>query len=67
MVALRRLVLVILVLVAPGVLIFLIDKGTYALLAATNRVVDPFYMEASSVFVFAFFTFIAFLEAKSRW
>jgi O-antigen/teichoic acid export membrane protein len=67
MVALKRVVLVILVLLAPAALTLLLDMGAIALLQATNRVVDPFYVKAVSVLAFGCFTFIGFLEAKARW
>ncbi len=67
MLALKRVVLVIFVLVAPVILAGLLYYGTVALLAATNRVIDPNIITYAAVVEFAAFLFIAILEARSRW
>jgi hypothetical protein len=67
MLALKRLLLVILVLTLPAALTALLYWATGALLAATNRVIDPFYVQLAAVLEFAAFTFVAVLEARDRW
>ncbi len=67
MLALKRLMLVIFVLVVPAILTALLYYGTVALLAATNRVIDPNIITYAAVAEFAAFFFIAILEARSRW
>jgi hypothetical protein len=67
MLALKRLLLVILVLTLPAALTALLYWGTDALLAATNRVIDPQFVRLAAVLEFAAFTFVALLEAKDRW
>ena len=67
MLALKRLLLVILVLTLPAVLTALLYWGTGALLAVTNRVIDPEIVRLAAALEFAAFTFVALLEAKDRW
>jgi hypothetical protein len=67
MLALKRLMLVIFVLAMPPILTALLYYGTFALLAATNRVIDPQIVQYAAVGEFALFFFLAILEAKSRW
>ena len=67
MLALKRLLLVIFVLAAPVILTGLLYLGTGALLAATNRVIDPQIVQYAAAIEFAVFFFIAVLEARSRW
>jgi hypothetical protein len=67
MLALKRALLVIFVLVAPPLLAGLLYLGTGALLAATNRVIDPKVIQDAAVVEFVIFFFFAVLEAKSRW
>ena len=59
--------LVIFVLAAPAILTGLLYYGTFALLAATNRVIDPQILRYATVAEFAIFSIIALLEARSRW
>ena len=67
MLALKRLLLVIFVLAAPVILTGLLYLGTNALLAATNRVIDPQIVQYAAAIEFGVFFFIASLEARSRW
>jgi hypothetical protein len=67
MVALKRLLVVILVLTLPAALTALLYWATGALLAATNRVIDPQIVQLAAVLEFAAFTFVAVLEARDRW
>jgi hypothetical protein len=67
MLALRRLLLVIFVLVVPPLLTGLLYLGTGALLAATNRVIDPEFIRYAAAIEFVVFFFIAVLEVKGRW
>jgi hypothetical protein len=67
MLALKRLVLVIFVLAVTVVLTALLYYSTFALLAATNRVIDPQIVQYAAVGEFAIFFFVAMLEARSRW
>lgn len=67
MLALKRLMLVIFVLAAPVILTALLYYGTFALLAATNRVIDPQIVQYAAVGEFIVFFFVAILEARSRW
>jgi hypothetical protein len=67
MLALKRLLLVILVLTIPAALTALLYWGTGALLAATNRVIDPEIVRLAAIVEFAAFFFVAVLEAKDRW
>ena len=67
MLAPRRLLLVIFVLAGPAIMTGLLYLGTNALLAATNRVIDPQIVQYAAAGEFALFVFIAILEAKSRW
>ena len=66
-IALKRLLLVILVLAGPALATALLTYGTGALLAATNRVIDPEIVRLAAVIEFAAFSFVAVLEAKDRW
>lgn len=67
MLALKRLLLVIFVLAAPILLTALLNWAAHALLAATNRVIDPQILQDAAIIEFAVFFFVALLEAKSRW
>jgi hypothetical protein len=67
MLALKRLLLVIFVLVAPAVLTDLLYIASTALLAATNRVIDPQILQDAAIIEFVVFFFVAILEARSRW
>jgi hypothetical protein len=67
MLALRRLLLVIFVLTIPAALTALLYWGTGALLAATNRVIDPEIVRLAAMLEFAAFLFVAILEARDRW
>ena len=67
MLALKRLLLVIFVLAMPVILTGLLYLGTNALLAATNRVIDPEIIRYAAAIEFVVFFFIAVLEVKGRW
>jgi hypothetical protein len=67
MLALRRLLLVIFVLVVPPLLTRLLYLATNALLAATNRVIDPEFIRYAAAIEFVVFFFIAVLEVRGRW
>ena len=67
MLALKRLLLVIFVLAAPVLLTALLYWAATALLAATNRVIDPQILTDAAVVEFVLFLFVAMLEAKNRW
>jgi hypothetical protein len=67
MLALRRLLLVIFVLVGPVAMTGLLYLATNALLAATNRVIDPQVVIYAAAIECAVFFLLALLEAKSRW
>ncbi|HEY5337454.1 MAG TPA: hypothetical protein VIJ85_04565 [Rhizomicrobium sp.] len=67
MLALKRLLLVIFVLVAPAVLTDLLYIASTALLAATNRVIDAQILQDAAIIEFVVFFFVAILEARSRW
>jgi hypothetical protein len=67
MVALRRLGLVIFVLVFPPLTAVLLYFGAAALLAATNRVIDPQILQAAALFDLVAFFFFCVIEAKNRW
>jgi hypothetical protein len=67
MLALKRLALVIFVLAGPALLTVLLYWATGALLAATNRVIDPQIVRLAAIVEFAAFFFVAVLEAKDRW
>ena len=67
MLALKRLLLVIFVLTVPAIMTALLSWGAGALLASTNRVIDPQIARAAAILEFAAFTFVALLEAKDRW
>ena len=67
MLALKRSLLILLVLVVPPALTALLYWGTGALLAAANRVIDPDIVRAAAILECAAFYFVAFLEAKDRW
>lgn len=67
MLALKRVSLVILVLTVPAALTALLYWGTGALLAATNRVIDPQIIRLAAILEFAAFSFVAVLEARDRW
>jgi hypothetical protein len=67
MLALKRLLLVIFVLTIPAALTALLYWGTGALLAATNRVIDPEIVRLAAMLEFGAFLFVAILEAKDRW
>jgi hypothetical protein len=67
MLALKRLLLVIFVLVAPIVMTAALNIGAKALLAATNRVIDPQILQDAAIVEFVVFFFVAILEARARW
>jgi hypothetical protein len=67
MLALKRLLLVIFVRTIPAALTALLYWGTGALLAATNRVIDPEIVRLAAMLEFAAFLFVAILEARDRW
>ena len=67
MVALRRLGLVIFVLAFPPFTAVLLYFGSAALLAATNRVIDPQILRTAAMADWIAFTFFCLLEAKNRW
>jgi len=67
MLALKRLLLVIFVLVAPLAASAGVYFGSLALLAATNRVIDPEIIQLVALGGFGVFFVIAVLEAKARW
>lgn len=67
MLALKRLLLVIFVLGVPPLLTVLLYWGTNALLAATNRVIDPEILKGAAAVEFIVFLLVAMLEAKDRW
>jgi hypothetical protein len=66
MLALKRLLLVIFVLTMPVALTGLLTWGAGALLAATNRVIDPQIVRLAALVEFAAFLFVANQEAKDR-
>lgn len=55
------------VLVGPPLLTALLYWGTGALLAATNRVIDPEIVRVAAAVELVAFFFVAILEAKDRW
>ena len=67
MLALKRLWLIIFVLLAPLLMTALLNWASRALLAATNRVIDPQILEYAAIAEFVIFFFVALLEAKNRW
>ena len=67
MLALKRLLLVIFVLALPLLMTALLYWAAYALLAATNRVIDPQIVNGAAVVEFSIFFLICVLEAKNRW
>lgn len=67
MLALKRLMLAIFVLATPVVLTGLLYLATNALLAATNRVIDPQVVQYAAAIEFVVFFLIALSEARSRW
>ena len=67
MLALKRLFLVIFVLAFPAAISAGVYFGALALLAATNRVIDPQIIQAVAIGGVAVFFFLAVLEAKARW
>jgi hypothetical protein len=67
MLALKRLLLVIFVLVVPGLLTAVLYVAANALLAATNRVIDAQILQDAAIIEFVVFFFVAILEARSRW
>ena len=67
MLALKRVLLVIFVLVGPPMLTALLYWGTGALLTATNRVIDPEIVRLAAGVEFMAFLLVAVLEAKDRW
>lgn len=67
MLALKRLLLVVSALTVPAALTVLLYWGTGALLAATNRVIDPEIIRLAALLEFAAFSFVAVLEARDRW
>jgi hypothetical protein len=67
MLALKRLLFVIFVLATPALLTALLYLVANALLAATNRVIDPQIVTSAAVVEFVMLFFISVLEAKNRW
>ena len=67
MLALKRVLLVIFVLAMPVILTALLYWGTLALLAATNRVIDPNVIYYAAIAEFLAFLWVGILEARSRW
>jgi hypothetical protein len=67
MLALKRVLLVIFVLAMPVILTALLYWGTLALLAATNRVIDPNVIDYAAIAEFLAFLWVGILEARSRW
>ena len=67
MLALKRLLLVIFVLVVPGLLTALLYVAANALLAATNRVIDPQIIDGAAVIEFGLFFVMSVMDAKNRW
>ena len=67
MLAVKRALLVIFVLVTPVILTALLYWGTGALLAATNRVIDPEIIRIAAAVEFAAFLLVAVMEARDRW
>jgi putative Ca2+/H+ antiporter (TMEM165/GDT1 family) len=66
-IALKRVLLVILVLAGPALATALLSWAAGALLTATNRVIDPTIVRLAAMIEFAAFSFVAVLEAKDRW
>jgi hypothetical protein len=67
MVALKRLGLVIFVLAFPPFTAVLLYFGSAALLAASNRVIDPQILRTAAMADWVAFTFFCLLEARNRW
>ncbi|MGN6147693.1 MAG: hypothetical protein ACTHPD_04060 [Rhizomicrobium sp.] len=67
MVALKRLGLVIFVLAFPPFTAVLLYFGSVALLAASNRVIDPQILRTAAMADWVAFTFFCLLEARNRW
>ena len=67
MLALKRLLLVIFVLIVPAAVSMGVYFGSLALLAATNRVIDPEIVQVVALVGFGAFLILAVLEAKDRW
>ncbi|MGH6872562.1 MAG: hypothetical protein ACREHE_13760 [Rhizomicrobium sp.] len=67
MVALKRVLIVILVLVVPAIITGLLYAGSVALLHATNRVIDPQTFHWISVGAYALLVVVAIADARERW
>jgi hypothetical protein len=67
MLALKRLGLLIFVLAFPPLTAVLLYFGSVALLAATNRVIDPEILRTAAIADWVAFFFFCVLEAKNRW
>ncbi|HEY2033067.1 MAG TPA: hypothetical protein VGH02_05225 [Rhizomicrobium sp.] len=67
MLALKRLGLLIFVLAFPPLTAVLLYFGSTALLAATNRVIDPQVLREAAIADWVAFTLFCLLEAKNRW
>jgi hypothetical protein len=67
MLALKRLLLVIFVLAAPAGITAALYFGAIALLAATNRVIDPQILRIVTLTGLGVLFVLAVLEAKDRW
>jgi hypothetical protein len=67
MVIVRRLLLIVMVLVAPVVATAAIYLATGYLLQMTNRMIDPQVLHYSAVAEYAVFLLLSVLEAKNRW
>ena len=67
MLALRRVLIVVFVLAMPVVLTAVLYWVTLAMLAATNRVIDPDIIHYAAAAEFLAFLWVGFLEGRSRW
>ncbi|HTQ13646.1 MAG TPA: hypothetical protein VMH86_07205 [Rhizomicrobium sp.] len=67
MVALKRLLIVILVLLVPAVITGLLDYLAVALLHATNRVIDPDTFHWVSAAAYVLILLVAIGDARERW
>lgn len=67
MVIVRRLLLFVMLLVAPVVATATIYVLSVFVLQVTNRTIDPQVLHYSAVAEYAAFLFLALLEVKNRW
>jgi hypothetical protein len=63
----RRAALILFVLIAPGALTWLMYQASVFALAVTNRTIDPEVLTYAAIIEFVVFTWVAILEARSRW